>query len=60
MPSTQAVPATNRLLAALPRKDREQLLANCEQIELIFAEVLYRPGELILARLLSRPEASFP
>ncbi len=47
MPSTQAVPATNRLLAALPRKDREQLLANCEQIELIFAEVLYRPGELI-------------
>ena len=47
MPSTQAVPATNRLLAALPRKDREQLLANCEEIELIFAEVLYRAGELI-------------
>ena len=47
MLSTQAIPATNRLLAALPRKDREHLLANCEQIELIFAEVLYRPGELI-------------
>jgi CRP-like cAMP-binding protein len=47
VPHTQAVPATNRLLAALPRKDREQLLANCEQIELIFAEVLYRAGELI-------------
>jgi len=45
--STQAIPATNRLLAALPCKDREHLLANCEQIELIFAEVLYRPGELI-------------
>lgn len=38
---------TNRLLAALPGKDREQLLANCEQIELIFAEMLYRAGDLI-------------
>ncbi|MFA6162706.1 MAG: Crp/Fnr family transcriptional regulator [Methylobacter sp.] len=47
MPSSQTVPATNRLLAALPRKDREQLLANCEKIELVFAEVLYRAGELI-------------
>ena len=47
MPPTQAVPATNRLLAALPRKDSEQLLANCEKIELIFAEALCRPGELI-------------
>ncbi len=47
MPPTKAVPASNRLLAALPRKDCEQLLANCEEIELIFAEVLYRPGELI-------------
>lgn len=47
MPSTPIVPATNRLLTALPCKDREQLLANCEQIELIFAEELYRSGELI-------------
>ncbi|WP_367025840.1 Crp/Fnr family transcriptional regulator [Methylococcus sp. ANG] len=47
MPSTQAAPATNRLLAALPRPDREQLLAHCEPIELIFAEVLYHAGELI-------------
>jgi CRP-like cAMP-binding protein len=47
VPSSQTVPATNRLLAALPRKDREQLLANCEKIELVFAEVLYRAGELI-------------
>jgi len=45
--STQTVLATNRLLADLPRKDREQLLANCEKIELVFAEVLYRAGELI-------------
>ena len=47
MPSTQVVPTANRLLGALPPKDREQLLANCEEIELIFAEVLCRPGELI-------------
>lgn len=47
MPSTQTVPATNRLLTALPSKDREQLLANCEPIELIFADVLYRAGDLI-------------
>ncbi len=47
MPSTQTVPVTNRLLAALSHKDREQLLANCEKIELVFAEVLYRAGELI-------------
>ena len=47
MPSTQAVPVTNRLLAALPRKDREQLLANCEQIELIFAQKLNCAGEPI-------------
>ena len=43
----QPPPVTNRLLAALPYKDREQLLANCEHIELIFAEILYRAGELI-------------
>ena len=47
MPSTQVVPANNRLLGALPPRDREHLLVNCEKIELIFAEVLYRPGELI-------------
>lgn len=47
MPSSQAVTAGNRLLASLPHKDREQLLANCELIELTFAEVLYRAGECI-------------
>jgi CRP-like cAMP-binding protein len=45
---TQAVFAPNRLLAALPCKDREQLLANCKQVELFFSEVLYRAGEHIL------------
>jgi hypothetical protein len=35
----------NRLLAALPSKDCEQLLAHCEQVELVFAKLLYRSGE---------------
>ena len=47
MPSSQPPPVTNRLLAALPGKDREHLLANCEQIELIFADTLYRSGDPI-------------
>jgi CRP-like cAMP-binding protein len=42
---TQAVHSTNRLLDALLAKDREQLLANCEHIELVLGEVLYRAGE---------------
>lgn len=47
MSSAQTVPTNNRLLAALPHQDREHLLANCEQIDLIFAEVLYHAGEII-------------
>jgi CRP-like cAMP-binding protein len=37
----------NRLLAALPRKDRQQFLAGCEPVELVFAEVLADPGKRI-------------
>jgi CRP-like cAMP-binding protein len=37
--------SSNHLLAALPYKDYEQLLACCEEIELKFAEVLYRAGD---------------
>ncbi|MEQ1544557.1 Crp/Fnr family transcriptional regulator [Methyloglobulus sp.] len=48
MTTTQVNQITNRLLDALPFKDREQLLANCEAIELIFGEVLYRANEPVL------------
>lgn len=47
MSFNHSVPATNRLLDALPHKDCEQLLKNCEHIELNFAEVLCRPGECL-------------
>ena len=47
MPSTLTVLATNRLLAALPNKDRTRLLDHCEQVELVIAETLYRAGEPI-------------
>src|SRR5579859_2272080 len=38
---------SNRLIAALPRQDRQQLLAHCEQVELRFADVLYNPGSRV-------------
>ena len=37
----------NHLLAALPGQDRRHLLASCQQVELLFADVLYKPGEPI-------------
>jgi CRP-like cAMP-binding protein len=47
MPLTRPAPAANRLLAALPRKDRQRFLAGCEPVELAFAEILAEPGERI-------------
>jgi CRP-like cAMP-binding protein len=35
----------NDLLASLSGQDRRRLLARCKQVELRFADVLYRPGE---------------
>lgn len=37
----------NRLLATLPRNDRQALLASLEAVELVHAEVLYEPGQLV-------------
>lgn len=47
MPSAQHVAAENRLLAALPGKDRQRLLVGCEQVELGFGDILCEPGETI-------------
>lgn len=47
MLTVQSVPAKNQLLAALPNKDGQRLLAGCETVELQFADVLAEPGEPI-------------
>jgi CRP-like cAMP-binding protein len=47
VPNTPPDPATNRLLAALPRRDRQRFLAGCEPVDLVFAEVLSEPGARI-------------
>jgi hypothetical protein len=38
---------SNRLLAALPRRDRQRVLASCEQVELAFADVISEPAQRI-------------
>lgn len=40
-------PAANRLLAALPAKDRNRLLASCDEIDLASSEVLHEAGTLL-------------
>ncbi|WP_423753370.1 Crp/Fnr family transcriptional regulator [Candidatus Accumulibacter phosphatis] len=47
MPTAMAPAAVNRLIEALPYKDRRRLLAACEPVELTFADVLAEPGERI-------------
>jgi CRP-like cAMP-binding protein len=41
---TKRASATNRLLAGLPRKSYQHVLAECESVELVSASVLYEPG----------------
>jgi CRP-like cAMP-binding protein len=43
--SSQRVHTTNRLLEALPSSDRRRVLAECETVEQVFADVLYTPRE---------------
>lgn len=50
-------PTANRLLAALPRKERQRFIADCELVELAFGEVLAEAGQRI--RHVYFPTASF-
>jgi CRP-like cAMP-binding protein len=47
VPRAKAAPVTNRLLAALPRKDHQRFLAGCAPVELTFADILAEPGNRI-------------
>lgn len=47
MPVNRVIPNANHLLSSLPRRNQDKLLVNCESIELVYAEELYRHGELI-------------
>lgn len=44
MISTQFASASNRLLAALPDKDRLRILARCDQVELASHDILHEAG----------------
>jgi CRP-like cAMP-binding protein len=48
MPTTKrAAPVTNRLLAALPKKEYQRLLPELETVPLAFGDILYEPGDTI-------------
>jgi hypothetical protein len=47
MPKLPRTHANNLLLAALPDQDRRHLAAQCEQVNLAPADVLYEPGRRI-------------
>jgi CRP-like cAMP-binding protein len=46
MPPTQAA-VSNRLLASLPRNNRQRILADCEPVDLPLGAILAEPGERI-------------
>jgi CRP-like cAMP-binding protein len=47
MPATRRAAPLNRLLAALPSRVSQRLLAGCEAVDLEFGEVLYEPDARI-------------
>ena len=47
MPAANRVPVANSLLATLPRKEYQRLLAGLEPVTLTYGEVLYEPGKPI-------------
>jgi CRP-like cAMP-binding protein len=47
LPIVKPDKAGNQLLAALPNRDRGRVLAGCEPVELVFAQILSEPGERI-------------
>lgn len=47
MPATNRIPATNLLLASLPRKEYQRFLARCEPVELVSSEILGEPGKRV-------------
>jgi len=47
MSPNQPAAVANRLLSALPGKDRQRIVTGCEPVELTFAEILAEPGERI-------------
>lgn len=57
MSHATARPVSNRLLAALARKDCQRFLASCEQVALEFGDILTKPGDRI--RHVYFPEDSF-
>ena len=58
MPHPNSIGATqNRLLDALPRKERDRLVARCEQVEIQLGDLLCEPKQLI--RHLYFPTSSF-
>lgn len=47
MSASKFAPSENRLISGLPREDRNHFLEGCEQVELVFADILCDAGEPI-------------
>ena len=47
MRAVRHAPRPNRLLEALPGRDKRRMLAACENVELVFADVLHAPEQRI-------------